>query len=120
MNDMSVVEMEEEMKHLPQVALEVKHHFADGCYARELHIPKGVMLSGALHKTNHHWVLSKGKVLVKNKGEKTIYEAPYHGQTYSGDKRIIFAFEDSVFTTFHPTELTDVAEIESKILGEEL
>ncbi len=120
MNDLSVVEMEEEMRHLPQIKLETIHRFSDGCYAKELRIPTGVMLSGALHKTNHHWVLSKGKIFVKNGNEKIIYEAPYHGQTYSGDKRIIFAFEDSVFTTFHVTDSTDIEEIGREILGEEL
>ena len=120
MNDLSVVQMEEEMRHLPQVKLETIHHFSDGCYARELRIPAGVMLSGALHKTNHHWILSKGKIFVKNKQDKVVYQAPHHGQTYAGDKRIIFAFEDAVFTTFHVTELKDIDEIGRKILGEEL
>lgn len=120
MNDLSVVEMQEEMKQLPQVSLTTNHYFSDGCYARELHIPAGVMLAGALHKTNHHWVLSKGKIFVKNGNEKIVYEAPHHGQTYCGDKRIIYAFEDSVFTTFHVTDSTDIDEIGRTILGEEL
>ena len=117
---MNVVEIQEEMKQLPQVSLEVKHHFADGCYARELHIPKGAALVGALHKTNHHFILSKGKIMVKNKNYSQILTAPYHGYTLPGDKRLILGLEDSVFTTFHVTELTNVDEIGKKILGEEL
>ena len=35
------------------VELETKHHFSDGLYARELFIPAGVCLVGALHKTTH-------------------------------------------------------------------
>ena len=54
MNDLSVVEMEEEMRHLPQIKLETIHRFSAGCYAKELRIPTGVMLSGALPQTNHH------------------------------------------------------------------
>jgi hypothetical protein len=116
----NVVQIQEEMKQLPQVELKVVHHFSDGCYARELHIPKGVALAGALHKTNHHWVLSKGKVMAKTGNVSAIYEAPYHGHTRVGDKRIILGMENSVFTTFHVTDLTDVEEIGRKILGEEL
>lgn len=104
------------MLDLPQVDLHVEHHFADGCYARELHIPAGVALVGAIHKTNHHWVLSKGHVIVSGGEGDQEYIAPYHGITQPGEKRAFYAVEDSVWTTFHPTTLTDINEIEKEIL----
>jgi hypothetical protein len=116
----NVVEIQEEIKRLPQVDCEVEHHFCDGCYAREMRIPKDVVLAGALHKTNHHFVLSKGSVMIKNGNKSEILNAPHHGYTLPGDKRIILALEDSVMTTFHVTNLTDIDEIGRKILGEEL
>ena len=117
---MNVVQIQDEMKQLPQVQMTVGHYFSDGCYARELHIPKGVALAGALHKTNHHYILSKGKIMVHNGNNRSILEAPYHGETKVGDKRIILGLEDAIFTTFHVTDLTDVDEIGRQILGEEL
>lgn len=117
---MNVVQMQNEIKQLPQVQLRTEHYFSDGCYARELHMPAGVFLVGALHKTNHHFIVSKGKILVKNGNIDSILKAPYHGLTKSGDKRSIFAMEDSIMTTFHVTELTDVDAIGDLILGEEL
>ena len=117
---MNVIQMQEEMRQLPQVELRVGHYFSDGCYARELHIPKGIALAGALHKTNHHYILSKGKIMVRNGNDRRILEAPYQGETKIGDKRIILGLEDAIFTTFHVTDLTDVDEIGKLILGEEL
>lgn len=120
MNNLSVVEIQDDMKQLEQIELPVFHHFADGCYARELHIKKGDALVGALHKTNHHFVVSKGKIMVRNGDESIILTAGYHGITQAGDKRFIYGLEDSIMTTFHVTDLTDVDEIGCKILGEEL
>lgn len=119
-NSMSVAEIQDEMKKLPQAECPVFHHFADGCYARELHIAKGVALVGALHKTCHHFVVSKGKIVVKNGNHNQVLKAGYHGITKSGDKRMIIGLEDSIMTTFHVTELTDPDEIGKVILGEEL
>lgn len=119
-DDLSIVEIQEEMKQLPQTRLKLVHHFADGCYARELHMSRGNALVGALHKTNHHWILSKGKILLRNGNESEILTAPYHGITKSGDKRLMVCIEDCVMTSFHVTELKDIDEIGRAILGEEL
>ena len=117
---MNVVEIQDEVGQLPQVMPEVVHHFADGCYAREARMKKGTLGVGALHKTKHHFVLSKGMVLVKNGNTDEIFQAPYHGITKAGDKRSIYAMEDSVWTTFHVTDLTNIDAIADLILGEEL
>lgn len=117
---MNVVGMQNEVALLPQVMPDVVHRFADGCYSREVTMLKGCLGVGALHKTNHHFILSKGKILVKNGNVDEILVAPHHSITRPGDKRSIFAMEDSVITTFHVTELTDVEAIGELILGEEL
>jgi hypothetical protein len=40
------------------------------------------------------------------------------GVTMPGTKRALRIHEDTIWTTFHATELTDVAEIERTILAE--
>ena len=117
---MNVMQFQDDIKHLPQQLPEVRHYFADGCYSREVIMPQGFCGVGALHKTNHHFVLSKGKIYVKNGNLDHILTAPYHGVTQPGDKRLIYALEDSIMTTFHVTNLTDIDEIGKHILGEEL
>lgn len=117
---MNVVQIQEEMQQITQYVPEVEHLFSDGCYARKVIMPKGFAGVGALHKTSHHFVVSKGKLMLRNGDEKIIVEAGYHGKTNPGDKRLVIALEDSIMTTYHVTNLTDVIEISKLILGEEL
>jgi hypothetical protein len=103
------------MLAMPQAETEVTHHFADGIYARELFIPAGVCLVGALHNTNHLFTVSQGEcVAVTHEGREEI-KAPYMGQTHPGMKRMIYAITDTVWTTFHVTEETDVDKIADEI-----
>src|SRR5438094_6786984 len=37
----------------PQVETPTRHYFAPGIYAREMFIPAGTVLTGAVHKTEH-------------------------------------------------------------------
>ena len=99
--------------------LEVKHHFSEGLYARELFIPAGVCLVGALHKTTHLYTVVKGKCKVSSQFGNLDIEAPFMGETIPGTKRVIYAETDCVWIGFHPTNLTDVDEIGRQILEAE-
>jgi|11BtaG_2_1085332.scaffolds.fasta_scaffold19276_3 hypothetical protein len=104
------------MLQMPQVECEVFHHFSDGLYARELHIPEGVVLVGALHKTRHMFFVQKGQcTVITHEGEETI-TAPYMGETVPGIKRIIRADTDCVWIGFHVTDKTEPDEIGKDIL----
>lgn len=96
--------------------LPVVHHFAPGVYARELHIPAGVALTGATHKTEHLNVVSAGDITVwTEQGMKRI-QAPYTFVSKPGTKRIGYAHADTVWTTFHVTDETDLAKIEAEVI----
>ena len=101
------------------IELETRHHFSDGLYARELFIPAGVCLVGALHKTRHLYTVVQGKCRVSTQFENIEIEAPFMGETIPGTKRVIYAETDCVWITYHPTELTSVEEIEKAILEPE-
>jgi len=60
----AVFDMERLMRQAPQVELKVKHYFSKGVYARELHIPAGVILTGEIHKFENLNILSQGKIEV--------------------------------------------------------
>jgi len=111
-----IIALEAAMKKMTgnQIDLPVKHHFAPGIYARELFIPKGVTLTGLIHKTEHICVLSKGDVSVMtDEGIKRI-TASTVVQSSPGTKRVMFAHEDSVWINFHhnPTNEQDEQKIE--------
>lgn len=101
------------------VELETRHHFSEGLYARELFIPAGVCLVGALHKTTHLYTVVKGKCRVSSQYGNMEIIAPFMGETIPGTKRVIYAETDCVWITYHPTHLTDIEEIEKALLEPE-
>jgi len=102
------------------VELDVQHHFSDGLYARELFIPAGVCLVGALHKTRHMYMVVSGKCRVSSQYGNQEIVAPFMGETLPGTKRVIYAETDCVWVTYHPTELTDIDQIAAEILEPEV
>ena len=114
-----IYKLQEYMLKGDTIELETRHHFSDGLYARELFIPAGVCLVGALHKTKHLYTVVKGKCRVATQFENIEIEAPFMGETIPGTKRVIYAETDCVWITYHPTELTNVEEIEKAILEPE-
>ena len=124
MNDLAkssdaVLRLEDEMCKHPQVELEVKHHFAPGVYARELFIPKGVLLTGKIHKTEHLNILAKGRIEISNMGESKELTAPCTFVSPPGTKRAGYAHEDCVWITIHPTEETDIEVIEQQVIAKD-
>ena len=87
--------------------LPVTHHFADGVYGREIFIPKGVLVAGRIHKTEHISIISHGMVdvvvdyLETGKVETVTYVAPCTFISPPGTKRMVLAQEDTIWTTFH-------------------
>lgn len=109
--------LEAVMLKLPQVKLKVIHHFSEGVYARELHIPAGVTLVGEIHKFKNLNILSKGKMLVTtDEGMKEV-EAGFTVVSPPGTKRAAHTITDCIWTTIHGTEETDVDAIEAKFIA---
>jgi hypothetical protein len=102
-----VLALEEVLLEVPQVDCPVRHHFAPGIYAREITIPKGTVLTGAVHKTQNLAVLSSGKLQLVTDDGTTIISAPHILTVMPGMKNAAYALEDSVWTNFFPTEETD-------------
>ncbi len=115
----SIYELQSLMLKEDTIDLDVRHHFSDGLYARELFIPAGVCLVGALHKTTHLYTVVKGKCRVSSQYGNLEIIAPFMGETIPGTKRVIYAETDCVWITYHPTKLTDLEEIEKALLEPE-
>lgn len=101
----------------PVVEFPTTHRFVPGLYVRETFLPAGTMLTSMEHKTEHVFVISKGSVEVASENEGAVtYVAPYTGITKPGTRRILRPLEDTIWTTFHVTSLTDVEAIAEEIL----
>lgn len=114
--------LENAIQSLPkeqQRGFENLHDFCPGVYARTVFMPANSVLTSKIHKTSHFFVVSMGRcTVVDSHGNKLEISAPYMGMTTPGTKRALHIHEDCIWTTFHATDLTDVAEIERQILAE--
>lgn len=98
--------------------LPLKHHFAPHQYGRELTMPAGTLIVGKIHKHSHVNVVSQGKCIVATFEGEELIEAPATFVSPAGVQRAVYCMEDTVWTTLHSTESTDVAEIENEIIAD--
>jgi hypothetical protein len=105
------------LKEQPQVSLKIIHHFSKGVYARELHIPAGVILTGEIHKFTNLNILSKGKIQVLVGETVQEIEAPFTVVSPAGTKRIARTLTDCVWTTIHGTDEVDLNIIEHTFIA---
>ena len=103
-----VLKLEEAMQALPQVDCPVRNLFAPGMYAREITIPAGVVLTGAVHKTDNFVVLSKGRLRLVTESGPVDIEAPHTMVCKAGTKNAALALDEAVWTNFFPTDETDL------------
>ena len=98
----------------------VTHHFTPGLYCREIFMPKDMVITSRVHRYRHPFVVSQGKCMVYmgGQGEEswTPISAPHFGITEPGTRRVLVILEDTVWTTFHVTNETDVEKIAADIL----
>lgn len=96
----------------------VKHHFAPGSYGREMTLPAGMVVVGKIHKHAHINVISKGRVQVFTEQEGVLeLAAPCTFVSSPGTKRVVHVLEETVWTTVHVTDKTDLAEIEREVIA---
>jgi len=97
----------------------ITHFFAPGVYVRQMFIPKGMVAVGKIHKTKHVSIISCGKVSVTTENGMETIEGPYTFINEPGEKRAVYAHEDTTWTTIHPTEETDLAKIEDEVIAKD-
>ena len=97
----------------------LKHSYGDGCYVREIFMPKGTLIVSKIHKKEHPFFVLKGKADVLTEDGVQTIEAPYQGMTPVGTKRALYIHEDMVWITVHVTDKTDLEEIEEQIIAKD-
>lgn len=107
-------QLERDLAKCPPVEHHEVHRFTKHLASREFHGKAGTLCTSKIHKTEHQFIISKGKVRIwsPETEEWELFEAPYHGITKPGTRRALFILEDLIFTTFHATDITDIEELE--------
>lgn len=103
-----VVRLEKALESMPQAECPVWHYFAPGLYARKMLIPKGVVLTGAVHKTEHLCIISGDIEVTADDGVKRITDVHAVISSKPGTKRAGYAHEDTYWTTIHATNESDL------------
>lgn len=112
------VMLEHATQTVPEVCV-VQHTFSPGCYTRTMFIPKGTRIVGKIHRHAHTNIISVGAVQVLTEWGVQEYEGFCIFVSEPGTKRVVHAVQDTVWSTVHLTNETDLAIIERDIIAED-
>jgi hypothetical protein len=102
----------------------VTHSFTPGHYFRQITMPAGAIVVSNRHKTWHPYTITKGNVsaIEESAGDiRILHVAVAPGEHFASvtppdTRRLLVCREETVWSTLHPTELTDVDAIMASIL----
>ena len=100
--------IERRIQQVPQVNCPVRHYFIPGMYAREITIPAGTAITGAVHKQQSIVVLSAGRMRLDTADGVLEIAAPFTMICNPGAKNVAEAIEQCVWTNFFATTETDI------------
>lgn len=105
--------LEASLQSVPQVDCAVRHYFAPGIYAREMSIPAGTVVTGAVHKTENLIIVSMGRLqIVTDNGTREVVAGDMI-TCRPGMKNAVVALEDSRLTNIlpNPENLNDIFQL---------
>lgn len=112
-------DLETEMRNQPQLNLITDHFFSPGIYTRVLHIPKGCLLTGKIHKEPILNIMIKGEISVLLGEEVKHIIAPYICVSPAGSKKLGYAHEDTIWIGCHGTDDFDLVKIEKRFVAQD-
>lgn len=112
-----VRDVQKQLSESPDVIdVPVQHHFAPGVYMRQMDAAAGTLVVSKMHRTEHMNILLKGSLTVATENGIELLKAPCVLKSMPGTKRIGYFHEDSSWITVHPTEETDLENIEQQVI----
>ncbi len=111
-----ILKVEALIKQYPQLPIETRHHKGGGIYEREILVPAGTIITGKIHLTEHLAKLIQGTMTIFSEYEKGTFTGPMTFTSKPGVKRVGFAHDNCVFSTFHVTDETDIEQLEKDLV----
>ena len=116
-----ILHLEEEMRKEPDALIgdscPLKHSFAKGLYIREITMPANMLFVTKIHKFSHAAFILCGVVSILEESSARRVTAPASFITPPRTKRVVFTHKETVWTTVHATDKTDIKEIEEEIIA---
>jgi hypothetical protein len=110
-----VDELQARMLAFPQAEIPTENIFCGGVYARKITIPKGALVVGRVHLTDHFNLCLSGDLTVATVNGPVRIKAPAFFTAPAGTKKVAFANEETVWINLHPDTGEDADEIVSSI-----
>lgn len=111
-----IEEIEKKMLNEPQVEVPLHHAFAPNVYLRQVTMPKGTVVIGHQHKTEHFNIVMSGKATVFIDGKLEEIVAPSIFKSSANVRKILFIHETMIWATVHPTDETDINKLEDELI----
>jgi quercetin dioxygenase-like cupin family protein len=109
--------LQEEISKMPQAdGMVTDHFFADGMYSRRVFRKAGTLIVGKVHLKDHFFICTKGEIIAWTENGMKKLSAGDIIECKSGTKRVTLATMDSIGTTVHKTDKTDLDEIEAELI----
>jgi quercetin dioxygenase-like cupin family protein len=96
----------------------IAHHFGGGVYAKETHIPAGVVLTQHRHRFDHLSVLASGTAVVEVDGLRRTLQGPACVVVEAGKAHSVTAITDVVWYCVHATDCTDPEQVDNRLIEE--
>ena len=114
---MNLADLHTQLEGQFQCDLGTVHHFSDGLYAKEMHIPAGFAAGTHAHSYSHLSMLAKGRVKVTTDEYNREYTAPACIEIKAGIHHMIEALEDAVWFCIHATDEKDPEKVDEVLIG---
>jgi hypothetical protein len=108
--------LEAELLQNGSIFAHVKHHLCNGVYARELHIPAGMLAIGHAHKEECLNIVVAGRVSVVIDGVVREIRAPGVFVSPAYTRKIGYVHEDMIWITTHSVGNGTIEEHEDRII----
>lgn len=108
--------IEKTMLNAPQIEVPLHHAFAPNVYLRQVTMPKGAVIIGHQHKTEHFNIVLSGRASVYMEGEMHEIVAPSIFKSSAGVRKVLFIHETMVWATVHPTSETNLDKLDEELI----
>lgn len=102
---------------LVPVEMDTRHHFAHGVYTRELRLPAGTVVTGAIHRHSCTNIVAHGEGKVVTDEGTHFFKAPHIFVSGPGVKKAVYCITDIIWLNVHPWEgEPDLEAIEREVI----
>jgi len=115
----AVLALQAELSKLPQYQPITKHYLHGGMLCREVYRDANVVVVGAVHKTEHFYLIASGTVVVTTDDGVKRLTAGDLVQSKPGTKRAVFSETPAVCMTFHRTDAKTIDEAVNELFEED-